>query len=80
VNVRPKNQKLAARAATILERAANVPNAKAKKALKASNGSVPAALVMLHTGVRSSEAEEALKSVGGNVRQAIARVQKDSRE
>lgn len=77
VNVRPKNQKLAARAVTILERAASIPHAKATKALKASNGSVPAALVMLQAGVKLSEAEDALESVRGNVRQAIVRARRD---
>jgi N-acetylmuramic acid 6-phosphate etherase len=78
VNVRPKNQKLAVRAVTILERAANIPQAKARKALEASRSSVPAALVMLQTGVSSREAEQALESVRGNVRQAIARAQRNS--
>jgi N-acetylmuramic acid 6-phosphate etherase len=80
VNVRPKNEKLALRAVTILERASNIPHEKAKKALQASGGSVPAALVMLQTGVSSSKAEKALESVGGNVRQAIAHAQRDSGE
>ena len=80
VNVRPKNEKLALRAVTILERASNIPHEKAKKALQASGGSVPAALVMLQAGVSSSEAEKALESVGGNVRQAIAHAQRDSGE
>ncbi len=78
VNVRPKNEKLAARAVTILERAANIPHAKAKKALKASDGSVPAALVMLRAGVGLGEAEDALETVCGNVRQAIARARDNS--
>lgn len=80
VNVRPKNEKLALRAVTILERASNIPHEKAKKALQASGGSVPAALVMLQTGVSSSKAEKALESVRGNVRQAIAHAQRDSGE
>ena len=80
VNVCPKNQKLTVRAVTILERAANIPNAKARNAFKASGGSVPAALVMLQTGVSSIAAEEALQSVGGNVRQAIAHAQRGSAE
>jgi N-acetylmuramic acid 6-phosphate etherase len=71
VNVRPTNQKLAARAVTILERAANIPNAKARKSFKAARGSVPAALVMLQAGVGLSQAQDALKSAHGNVRQAI---------
>jgi N-acetylmuramic acid 6-phosphate etherase len=72
VNVRPKNHKLAVRAVRILERAANIPHAKARKALEASGSSVPAALVMLETGASLSGAEEALESVRGNVRDAIA--------
>lgn len=71
VNVRPKNHKLAVRAVTILERAADIPSAKAKRALEASGSSVPAALVMLETGASLSVAEKALESVRGNVRKAI---------
>ncbi len=72
VNVRPTNQKLIARAVSILERAANIPKAKAEKALKAGRVSVPVALVMLQAEVSFSEAEHALQSARGNVRQAIA--------
>ncbi len=72
VNVRPKNHKLAVRAVTILERAAHMPHAKAKRALEASGSSVPAALVMLEAGVGLSAAEKALESVRGNVREAIS--------
>jgi N-acetylmuramic acid 6-phosphate etherase len=72
VNVRPTNQKLIARAVAILERAANIPKAKAAKALKSGWVSVPAALVMLQAEVSFSEAEHALQSAHGNVRQAIA--------
>lgn len=72
VNVRPTNQKLAARAVAILERAANIPKAKAEKMLKASHLSVPAALVMVEGDVGLAEAQSALESAHGNVRQAIA--------
>jgi N-acetylmuramic acid 6-phosphate etherase len=72
VNVRPTNQKLIARAVSILERAAKIPKAKAAKVLKAGRVSVPAALVMVQAEVSFSEAEHALQSAHGNVRQAIA--------
>jgi N-acetylmuramic acid 6-phosphate etherase len=75
INVRPKNLKLATRAVTILERAAKIPQARAKSALKESQFSLPAALVMLKAEVPLGEAESALKSTRGNVRHAIAHAQ-----
>jgi len=72
VNVRPTNQKLIARAVSILERAANISKEKAAKALKAARVSVPAALVMLEAEVSFRAAENAVQSVHGNVRRAIA--------
>ncbi len=79
VNVRPKNHKLAVRAVTILERAANIPHATAKRALEASGSSVPAALVMVEAGVSLRAAEKALEFVRGNVREAIA-LARDAKE
>jgi N-acetylmuramic acid 6-phosphate etherase len=72
VNVRPNNQKLAIRAASILQKATNVSKKAAHKALKFSRNNVPAALVMLEGKVGLPEAEESLKVTNGNVRKAIA--------
>ena len=71
VNVRPKNVKLAARGVKILQEAAGVPKSQARKTLDAADGSVPIALVTLQARVGPNEAERILKSVDGNVRQAI---------
>jgi N-acetylmuramic acid 6-phosphate etherase len=78
VNVCPNNEKLAARAVALLQRAAYIPKSRAEKALKAAGGSVPVALVMLQARVSPSEAGRDLKSVHGHVRQAIAVAQRRS--
>lgn len=72
VNVRPKNAKLAERAVSILQKAAQISATEARQSLKAAGNSVPAALVMLQAGVERKQAERAVKSAGGNVRRAIA--------
>ncbi len=71
VNVHLKNEKLVERGITILQRAANVSRDAAKQALKSAGNAVPVALVMLQAGVTRKQAEHALISVNGNVRQAI---------
>lgn len=72
VNVSPKNSKLAERGVSILRGAANVSQETAQKTLKAAGNSVPVALVMLQAEVNRRDAEHALESTRGNVRQAIA--------
>ena len=72
VTVAPKNEKLVQRAITILERATGADHAAATQALKASGNRTPVALVMLAANVSRAEAITALKTAGGNVRQAIA--------
>ncbi len=72
VNVHPKNKKLVARAAGILEKTAGVDHATALRSLKAAGNSVPVALVMLKAGVSKAEAQRRLKAAKGNVRQAVA--------
>jgi N-acetylmuramic acid 6-phosphate etherase len=72
INVNPKNSKLSARGVTILQRAAGVVREIALQALQAAGYSVPVALVMLQAEVDRKEAERALKSARGHVRQAIA--------
>lgn len=72
VNVHLKNSKLRARGVGILRKAAGVPEATARKALRSAGNSVPVALIMLKAGVRKSEAARALQSANGCVREAIA--------
>lgn len=71
VNVHPKNEKLVARAAGILEKAAGVAPDTALRALKSAGNSVSVALVMLKTGVSKAEAQKRLKVAKGNVRKAV---------
>jgi len=71
VNLHLKNDKLAERGVSILERAANLDRADASKLLKAAHHSVPAALVMAKAGVPRARAEAALKQSRGHVRTAI---------
>jgi N-acetylmuramic acid 6-phosphate etherase len=70
VNLHPKNHKLAQRAVGIVERAAGVDRAAARKVLK-SAGSVATAIVMHAAGVSRKAAEKALATAGGRVREAI---------
>jgi N-acetylmuramic acid 6-phosphate etherase len=72
VNVHPKNSKLSARGVRILQRAAGVGHEIAQQTLKAAGNSVPVAMVMLQAEVGRREAEQALKSAAGHVRNAIA--------
>ncbi len=76
VNVHPKNSKLKERALAIVQQAAEVDRAAAAEALRAAGDRVPLALVMLRTGATRRQAEAALASAGGHVRQAIANSQK----
>ncbi len=71
VKVDRRNQKLAARAAGILEQAAEVDRERAAAALQQAGGSVSLALIMLKTGVNQPEAQRHLQLCGGNVRHAI---------
>ena len=71
VNVHPKNEKLVARAVSILMKAASVGAPDAEKALHKSGNNVPAALVMLKLGLSRREAEQRLKKARGHVRKAI---------
>jgi len=71
VNVHTRNEKLVERGLGILEKAAGVDRATAKRALKSAGKHVAVALVMLKTGWSRAAAEKKLKSVRGNVRKAI---------
>lgn len=72
VNLHLKNEKLAERGITILEKAAELSRSQARKLLKSAHNSVPAALVMAKTGVTRAKALKALRESGGHVRRAIA--------
>jgi N-acetylmuramic acid 6-phosphate etherase len=72
VNVNAANEKLMERGLSVLERAAGVDRATAQKTLRAADNQVAIALIMLKTGLGRSQATIRLKSVKGNVRQAIA--------
>ena len=72
VNVHQKNAKLVQRALTILQRATAVDREVAQEALRQAGQSVPAAIVMLKTGVSRARALRALKATAGNVRRAIS--------
>jgi N-acetylmuramic acid 6-phosphate etherase len=76
VNVHCKNQKLAERALTILERGAGVDRIAAQRLLKSGGNSVPVALIMKKAKVGRSDAARALKKTTGNVRQAIAQARR----
>jgi N-acetylmuramic acid 6-phosphate etherase len=71
INVHVKNHKLRERGLTILQQAAGVPREAAEQALEAARNNVPVALVMLQADLNRRQAIQALKSTGGNVREAI---------
>ena len=71
VNLRLKNEKLAERGIGILEKAAGVSRAEARRLLKAAHHNVPVALVMAKSEVRRARAIDALKQSRGHVRKAI---------
>jgi len=72
VNLHTKNEKLLERAVGILEEAAGLKRAAARKLLAAAEGRVPLALVMSKAGVSRARAAAALKESRGQVRRAIA--------
>jgi N-acetylmuramic acid 6-phosphate etherase len=72
VNVKTMNHKLMERGLAVLEKAAGVDRPAALKSLRAADNQVALAFIMLKTGLGPAQAEKRLKSVKGNVRQAIA--------
>ena len=72
VNVHTRNHKLMERGLNVLEKAAGVDRQTASKTLGAARNQVAIALVMLKTGLDRAQAAKRLKSVKGNVREAIA--------
>ena len=73
VNVHTRNQKLMERGLNVLEKAAGVDRQTASKTLEAADNQVATALIMLKTGLSRTQAVKRLKSVKGNVREAIER-------
>ena len=71
VNLHLKNEKLAARGIGILEQAAGIGTAEARKLLKSAHNSVPVALVMAKAGVNRARAIQVLRATQGHVRNAI---------
>jgi len=71
VNLHLKNEKLAARGVHILERAAELKSAEARKLLKGARNNVPVALVIAKAGVGRTQAMAALEQTQGHVRKAI---------
>ena len=72
VNVHTRNHKLMERGLNVLEKAAGVDRLTASKTLRSADNQVAIALIMLKTGLGRAQADKRLKSVKGNVRQAIA--------
>jgi N-acetylmuramic acid 6-phosphate etherase len=72
VNVHTRNHKLMERGLNVLEKAAGVDRQTASKTLDAADNQVAIALIMLKTGLSRTQASKRLKSVKGNVREAIA--------
>jgi N-acetylmuramic acid 6-phosphate etherase len=72
VNVHTRNHKLMERGLNVLEKAAGVDHQTASKTLDAADNQVAIALIMLKTGLSRTQAAKRLKSVKGNVREAIA--------
>jgi N-acetylmuramic acid 6-phosphate etherase len=78
VNVHPKNEKLIGRGVGILEKAAALDHAAARKILAAAGGRVPVALVMAKAAVSRTQAIAALRDSQGQVRKAIALAKRGS--
>ena len=72
VNLHLKNEKLAERGISILQKAAELSRADARKYLKDARNNVPVALVMANAGVSRAQAAAALKRSAAHVRKAIA--------
>jgi N-acetylmuramic acid 6-phosphate etherase len=71
VNLHTKNEKLVERGVGILEEAAGLNRASARKLLAVAGGRVPLALVMAKAGVSRARAVAALRESRGQVRRAI---------
>ncbi|CPU67519.1 N-acetylmuramic acid 6-phosphate etherase [Mycobacteroides abscessus] len=75
IDVRPTNQKLRARIVRMLVQATGLGSAECEDVLRAADGEVHVALVMLLAGVEADAAREALAGDGvAGVRGALARL------
>jgi N-acetylmuramic acid 6-phosphate etherase len=74
VNVHLKNSKLVERGAAILQKITGMTREEALLALKIAGNRVPVSLVMHETKASRSQAERALKTAHGNVRQAVEKM------
>ena len=72
VNVQPSNDKLAARARRIIEKATGVSQQRAAELLQAAGQSVRTAIVMEKKKIPRAEAERLLAQAGGRIREALA--------
>jgi len=77
VNVSPKNQKLVERGVGIVEKAAGLGHAAARRLLADAGGRVPVALVMAKANVNRARAAAALRKSRGQVRKAITAARSD---
>lgn len=71
VHLHRRNEKLAERGVSILERATRRDRSAARAALQRAGNDVSTALVMLEAGLTRTQARSALKAAHGNVRRAI---------
>ena len=71
VNVRPLNEKLAARARRIVATAGGVDSEKAAQLLEAAGGDVRTAVLMARFGADADEARRKLEAAGGRLSEAI---------
>ena len=71
VGMKPLNDKLRLRAVSIVRQATEVGEAEAEAALKASDGLMREAIVMLKAGINLDEAKARLERHGGRVRDAL---------
>jgi N-acetylmuramic acid 6-phosphate etherase len=71
INVGRTNKKLERRALGILEAAARVTPAQARRALAAAGGDIRIALIMLKSGANAGEARRRLAATSGNLRAAL---------
>jgi N-acetylmuramic acid 6-phosphate etherase len=76
VNLHQKNSKLTARAARILEQAADLSPDQARIVLTRAGNDVPIAIVMVKAAVSRKEARQSLRASHGHIRTAIEKAKK----
>jgi N-acetylmuramic acid 6-phosphate etherase len=78
VDLLPRSHKLRARAVRLVAELGGVPPARARRALLATRGRVPAAVVMLRTGLDATAAARALAAHGNSLRATLQPVARPS--